>query len=178
MAKKDWLTGTWAGTTRPKYSEISFTDSEYHYNRRITIATLETSSKDFEGWRSALLYDNKNWSLKYNIKYDKIIGRIKAKSYALYPRQSDVVPGDVLMSSGKIRMNMKSGKFKLWNNDAELVAKGKIRNPKEIYPHPTGICGADEGADTVICIKRYMDEFGLIHHRPCDCFNKLGSFQL
>ena len=39
---------------------------------------------------------------------------------------------------------MKSGKFKLWNDDGKLAVKGKLEDPKDRFPLETGMSCSDK----------------------------------
>ncbi len=60
---------------------------------------------------------------EYDRGLDDILGKMKAELSAL--------PGYWNVINGKVRVNLRSGKFKFWNDDGELAAKGKLKNIKE-----------------------------------------------
>ena len=128
MAKKDLVTGNWSinGTTL----SLSRWESESCYLR---IEILGKVGKASKRWRKSLLYGNKYFIDNFDKGTDKIIGRMTEKSYEL--TLSELTD----FRSGKMRMNNKTGKFKLWNNDTKLVAKGKLKDPSLVdycYLHP------------------------------------------
>ena len=128
MAKKDLVTGNWSinGTT------LSLSRSEYE-SCYLRIESLGKARERSKRWRKSLFYDNKDDNGKYDKGVDKIIGRMTEKSYKLTLSEA----ADLL--SGKMRINNKTGKFKLWNNDAKLVAKVKLKDPivnDYCYLHP------------------------------------------
>ena len=123
MAKRDWLTGTWSGNAAGSYASLVIPGGKYSSFME-SFTSLGKAKK--KGWEDAIFYfDNKN-EYEYDKGIDDILGRMKAKSSAL--------PGYWNVINGRMRVNMKSGKFKLWNDDGELAAKGKLKDPKDRFP--------------------------------------------
>ena len=130
MAKKDLVTGNWSisGTT------LSLFRSEYE-SCYLRIESLGKAGKTSKRWRKSLLYGSSIFYYidRFDKGTDKIIGRMTEKSYELTVSEA----ADLL--SGRWRMNNKTGKFKLLNNDTKLVAKGKLKDPSLVdycYLHP------------------------------------------
>ena len=122
MSKRDWLTGTWSGNAAGGYASLVIPGGRYSS----FMESITSIGKAKKGWEKAIFYyDNKN-EYEYDKGADDILGKMKAKSSAL--------PGYWNVINGKMRVNMKSGKFKLWNDDGELAVKGKLKKPSERFP--------------------------------------------
>tara|TARA_B100001939_G_scaffold291040_1_gene262727 strand:+ start:165 stop:623 length:459 start_codon:yes stop_codon:yes gene_type:complete len=133
MAKRDWLTGTWSGNAAGSYASLVIPGGKYSSFME-SFTSLGKPKK--KGWEDAIFYyDNKN-EYEYDKGVDDILGRMKAKS--------SVLKGYWNVINGRMRVNMKSGKFKLWNDDGRLAAKGKLEDPKDRFPLVTGMSCSDK----------------------------------
>ena len=122
MSKRDWLTGTWSGNAAGSYASLVIPGGKY----KSFMESFAILGNAKNGWEKALFYyDNKN-DYRYDKGVDDILGKMKSKS--------SVLPGYWNVINGKMRVNMKSGRFKLWSDNGELAVKGKLNDPKERFP--------------------------------------------
>ena len=122
MSKKDWLTGTWSGNAAGSYAILVIPGGKYQSFKE-SFTKIGSAKK---GWDKAIFYyDNKN-NYSYDKGVDDILGNMKSKS--------SILSGYWNVINGKMRFNMKSGKFRLWNDEGKLAVKGKLKDPEARFP--------------------------------------------
>ena len=122
MAKRDCLTGTWSGNAAGGNASLVIPGGKY----RSFMESFTSLGQAKNGWEDAIFYsDNKN-EYEFDKGVDDILGRMKAKL--------SVLKGCWNVVYGRMRVNMKSGKFKLWNSNGRLAVKGKLKDPRDRFP--------------------------------------------
>lgn len=129
MAKKDSITGNWSGNSTGSYASLVIPGGKYS----AFYESWALTGKERKAWNKAVFFATTEDDYTYDKKRDEIFGTFKFNKSKLL-NESDMPGGYWNVINGKMQVNMKNGKFKLWSDEGSLVGKGKLKSPQESFP--------------------------------------------